>query len=100
MLSPRLRRRKHDPRPRAPGMASGRYLRSESAQRGAARTTASRDRAHGRRTPVLVLSAAVATDERVRGLNSGCDDYLTKPFSFSELFARIEALVRRSRALS
>jgi len=53
-------------------------------------------RAQGRRTPVLVLSALAATDERVRGLNAGCDDYLTKPFSFEELIARLEALVRRS----
>ncbi|MBS0364601.1 MAG: response regulator transcription factor [Proteobacteria bacterium] len=53
-------------------------------------------RAHGRRTPVLVLSALAATDERVRGLKAGCDDYLTKPFSLIELSARIEALVRRS----
>jgi two-component system, OmpR family, response regulator len=54
-------------------------------------------RAHGRRTPVLILSALAATDERVRGLNAGCDDYLTKPFAFSELVARIEALVRRAQ---
>jgi two-component system OmpR family response regulator len=54
-------------------------------------------RGHGRRTPVLVLSALGATDERVRGLQAGCDDYLTKPFSLAELAARIEALVRRSQ---
>jgi two-component system OmpR family response regulator len=54
-------------------------------------------RAQGRRTPVLVLSALAATDERVRGLKAGCDDYLTKPFSLAELAARIEALVRRSQ---
>jgi len=51
----------------------------------------------GRRTPVLVLSALSALDERVRGLKAGGDDYLTKPFAFSELAARAEALVRRSR---
>ncbi len=51
----------------------------------------------GLRTPVLVLSALSALDERVRGLKAGGDDYLTKPFAFSELFARLEALVRRSR---
>jgi two-component system, OmpR family, response regulator len=56
-----------------------------------------RMRGHGRRTPVLILSALAATDERIRGLNAGCDDYLTKPFSFAELVARIEALVRRSK---
>lgn len=55
-------------------------------------------RSLGLRTPVLVLSALSALDERVRGLKAGGDDYLTKPFAFSELFARIEALVRRSRA--
>jgi two-component system OmpR family response regulator len=54
-------------------------------------------RAMGRQTPVLVLSALSATDERVRGLKAGCDDYLTKPFAFSELSARLEALVRRAR---
>jgi len=54
-------------------------------------------RALGRRTPVLVLSALSATDERVRGLQAGCDDYLTKPFAFSELAARIEALMRRAQ---
>lgn len=47
-------------------------------------------------TPVLVLSAKSALDERVRGLRVGGDDYLTKPFAFAELMARIEALVRRS----
>jgi two-component system, OmpR family, response regulator len=46
------------------------------------------------RTPVLVLSA-LAVDERVRGLRSGGDDYLTKPFAILELIARIEALLRR-----
>jgi two-component system OmpR family response regulator len=51
----------------------------------------------GLRTPVLVLSALSALDERVRGLKAGGDDYLTKPFAFSELSARIEALVRRTR---
>jgi len=54
-------------------------------------------RAMGRRTPVLVLSALSALDERVRGLKAGGDDYLAKPFAFSELAARAEALVRRSR---
>lgn len=51
----------------------------------------------GKKTPVLVLSALSALDERVRGLKAGGDDYLTKPFAFSELAARAEALVRRAR---
>ncbi len=52
----------------------------------------------GKKTPVLVLSALAATDERVRGLKAGCDDYLTKPFAFSEFAARIEALLRRAES--
>jgi two-component system OmpR family response regulator len=47
-------------------------------------------------TPVLILSALASLDERVRGLRSGGDDYLTKPFAFSELLARVQALLRRS----
>src|ERR1700733_15251103 len=46
-------------------------------------------------TPVLILSAKASVDDRVRGLRSGGDDYLTKPFAFDELLARVEALVRR-----
>ncbi len=49
----------------------------------------------GIETPVLILSALSAVDERVRGLRAGGDDYLTKPFEFAELTARIESLVRR-----
>jgi two-component system OmpR family response regulator len=52
-------------------------------------------RYQGMRTPVLVLSALGAVDERVRGLRAGGDDYLTKPFATMELIARIEALLRR-----
>jgi two-component system OmpR family response regulator len=48
------------------------------------------------RTPVIVLSARGAVEDRVRGLQTGADDYLTKPFAFSELLARIQALIRRS----
>jgi two-component system OmpR family response regulator len=48
-------------------------------------------------TPVLVLSALGAVDERVRGLKAGGDDYLTKPFALDELLARVEALLRRPR---
>jgi two-component system OmpR family response regulator len=47
------------------------------------------------RVPVLVMSALSAVDERVRGLKAGGDDYLTKPFAFAELAARVEALLRR-----
>jgi len=46
-------------------------------------------------TPVLILSAKATVDDRVRGLRSGGDDYLTKPFAFDELLARVQALVRR-----
>jgi two-component system OmpR family response regulator len=49
----------------------------------------------GNTTPVLILSALASLDERVRGLRGGGDDYLSKPFAFSELLARIEVLVRR-----
>ncbi len=55
-----------------------------------------RQREKGMPTPVLVLTARGATEERVRGLNTGADDYLTKPFDLSELEARIKALLRRS----
>ncbi|MEI7899322.1 MAG: response regulator transcription factor [bacterium] len=47
-------------------------------------------------TPVLVLSAKIAVDDRVSGLQSGADDYMTKPFSFSELAARLQAITRRT----
>ena len=47
-------------------------------------------------TPVLILSARRSVDDRVRGLQTGGDDYLTKPFAFSELLARVQALVRRA----
>lgn len=49
------------------------------------------------RTPVLILSAKRSVDERVRGLRAGGDDYLTKPFAFAELVARLHALLRRTR---
>jgi len=54
-------------------------------------------RAQDNKTPVLFLSALSQVDERVRGLKAGGDDYLTKPFAFSELLARVEALARRGR---
>ncbi len=53
-------------------------------------------RRKGRRTPVLILSALAQVDDRVEGLRAGGDDYLTKPFAFSELLARLEALIRRA----
>jgi two-component system OmpR family response regulator len=53
-------------------------------------------RRRGRTTPVLILSARRSVDDRVRGLQAGGDDYLTKPFAFAELLARVQALVRRS----
>jgi two-component system OmpR family response regulator len=51
-------------------------------------------------TPVIVLSAKRSVDDRVRGLQIGGDDYLTKPFAFSELLARVQALIRRSKGES
>jgi two-component system OmpR family response regulator len=53
-------------------------------------------RAEGVRTPVLILSARVSVNDRVKGLEIGGDDYLTKPFAFPELLARVHALIRRS----
>jgi two-component system OmpR family response regulator len=53
-------------------------------------------RAHGNRVPVLILSALGQVDDRVTGLRAGGDDYLPKPYAFSELLARIEVLARRS----
>lgn len=47
-------------------------------------------------TPVIILSAKRSVDDRIKGLERGSDDYLTKPFSFSELLARIYALIRRA----
>jgi len=53
-------------------------------------------RRHNVETPVLILSAKRSVDDRVKGLQAGGDDYLTKPFAFAELLARVQALVRRS----
>jgi two-component system OmpR family response regulator len=53
-------------------------------------------RTHGTHTPILILSAKASVDDRVRGLQAGGDDYLTKPFAFSELLARVQALIRRA----
>ena len=47
-------------------------------------------------TPVLILSAKASVEDRVKGLQAGSDDYLTKPFAFSELLARVQALIRRA----
>jgi two-component system OmpR family response regulator len=54
-------------------------------------------RAAGVKIPILVLSALADVDERIKGLQSGGDDYLVKPFAFGELLARIDALARRAR---
>jgi two-component system OmpR family response regulator len=53
-------------------------------------------RAKNIRVPVLILSARASVDDRVRGLQAGGDDYLPKPFAFSELLARVQALIRRA----
>ncbi|NYT63799.1 response regulator transcription factor [Alcaligenaceae bacterium] len=55
-------------------------------------------RSLGKKMPVLVLSALAAVDDRVNGFKAGGDDYLVKPFAFSELIARLEALIKRTRA--
>jgi two-component system OmpR family response regulator len=55
-------------------------------------------RQQGNRTPILILSALSSVDERIKGLRAGGDDYLTKPFAFGELLARLDALVRRTAA--
>ena len=52
-------------------------------------------RAHGVRTPVLLLTVRATIEDKVLGLDSGADDYLTKPFAFQELLARVRALLRR-----
>ena len=52
------------------------------------------------KTPVLILSAKRSVDDRVKGLQMGSDDYLTKPFAFSELLARVQALLRRASGIS
>ena len=59
-------------------------------------TVLQRIRADGIRTPVLVLTARDMIDDRVRGLNLGADDYLTKPFALAELIARVHAMIRRA----
>ena len=50
-------------------------------------------------TPVIILSAKSSVGDRVKGLQSGSDDYLVKPFSFSELLARVQALIRRASGI-
>ena len=56
-------------------------------------------RARGSATPILMLTARAAVDDRLTGFDAGADDYLTKPFSFRELLARIRALLRRDARL-
>ena len=53
-------------------------------------------RTEGVRMPVIILSARASVDDRIKGLQAGGDDYLTKPFAFSELLARVQALIRRA----
>ncbi|HEX7766411.1 MAG TPA: response regulator transcription factor [Nitrospira sp.] len=59
-------------------------------------TVCRRLRAAGNKTPILLLTARGTVEDRVTGLNIGADDYLTKPFAFAELLARLQALLRRS----
>jgi DNA-binding response OmpR family regulator len=54
-------------------------------------------RAEGNKSPILILTAQDSTEMKVKGLDSGADDYLTKPFAFSEMLARIRALLRRTQ---
>jgi two-component system OmpR family response regulator len=53
-------------------------------------------RKDGVRVPVIILSARATVDDRIKGLQAGGDDYVTKPFAFSELLARVQALIRRA----
>jgi len=57
-------------------------------------------RSHKNNLPILILSAKRSVDNRVKGLQLGSDDYLTKPFAFTELLARVQALIRRSTGVS
>ncbi len=57
-------------------------------------------RADGIKTPVIILSAKGSVDDRIKGLHTGGDDYMTKPFAFSELLARLQALIRRAGGIS
>ncbi len=57
-------------------------------------------RQRGINTPVIILSAKRTLDDRIKGLQRGGDDYLTKPFSFAELLARVQALIRRASGVS
>jgi two-component system OmpR family response regulator len=63
-------------------------------------TLIQRLRSGGNHAPVLILSAKASVDDRVKGLQAGGDDYLTKPFAFSELLARVQALIRRATQTS
>jgi DNA-binding response OmpR family regulator len=56
-------------------------------------------RAQGRRLPVLMLTARDGLDDKIRGFEAGADDYLSKPFHFAELLARVQALLRREHAV-
>lgn len=57
-------------------------------------------REHRPGVPIIALTAKISVEDRIEGLNSGCDDYLTKPFSFAELLARIQAQLRRGNPVA
>ena len=85
----RLIRVRYGPITLGRGVKSGGYRELEKDELNALRAASIR-------TPVLILSALATVDDRVKGLHAGADDYLTKPFSFAELLARVEALLRRA----
>jgi DNA-binding response OmpR family regulator len=85
------------PRRRGPGEAYDLMIFDVMLPGFSGRELTERLAAQGVTTPILMLTALDATEDKVEGLRGGRDDYLTKPFDFDELLARIEALIRRGR---